>query len=154
MRNEGFADVMRQLGENQESRFLEFGIVRGDALEHEREKLGPLVFGENGGGELGNGIAELLGHGFGGLGLERGEEEGLEGGLGVGGEAGPEEGVIVGELAAEEDDGHGPGLGSGRGLQDVEELEKEGIRVGLLAEVEEGFGLGSLVVAGGHKMRD
>lgn len=39
-------------------------------------------------------------------------------------------------------------------MKELRELEDESIRMILFTEVEEGFGLGTLVVGGGHEMGD
>lgn len=154
MRHQGVADVLRELREYQKRRFLKLGRIGGDALEHERQELGPGVIRQNPGGELGNGVAELLGYGFGVLALNTGQENGFEIGLGGGGEAGPEIRVVASELLAEENGGHGSGLRGGRELEKVGEFEGERVGIGLLAEVEEELGLGSLLVGGGHEVGD
>lgn len=148
------ADVLGELGEDEEGGLLELGGVGGDALEHEGEELGPAVVGEDAGGELGDGVAELLGDGLGLLALDRGEEDGLEGGLGVRGEAGVDVGVVAGEELAEEDGGHGAELEVGAGVEEVGELEGEGVGVRLLRQVEEGLRLGPGLVGGGHEVGD
>jgi len=61
----------------------------------------------------------------------------VEGGAGGRGEEGPEEGVVVArEVAAEEDGGHGAALGVRGGVEEMGQAQKEGLRAGLLAEVE------------------
>ncbi|WVZ07670.1 hypothetical protein V8G54_021016, partial [Vigna mungo] len=139
----------------QEGDFLEPGFGRGDPLEEEGEEVGPGggVVGENCSGKFRDGVAELLGDGFDGLLLERGEEDGVEGGAGGRGEEWPEERVVVArEVAAEEDSGHGSGLRFGGGVEEVGQAKEEGFRAGLLAEVEERLSLRTLVVGGGHQV--
>lgn len=86
--------------------------------------------------------------------MERGEEEGAEGRARGWGEVGPEEGIIVvaREVAAEEDGGHGSCFGVGGRVEKLSETEDEGIGVGLFAEIEESFGLRTLLVAGGDEV--
>jgi hypothetical protein len=52
------------------------------------------------------------------------------------------------EFVAEEDGRHGVGLGMRGEVEEMGELEGEGVCVGLLVEVEEGW----LVVGGGHEI--
>lgn len=148
------ADVLGELGEDEEGGLLELGDVGGDALEHEGEELGPAVVREDAGGELGDGVAELLGDGLGLLALNRGEEDGLEGGLGLRGEAGVDVGVVAGEELAEEDGGHGAELQAGAVVEDVGQLQGEGVGIRLLRQVEQRLRLGSELVGGGHEVRD
>lgn len=154
VRGQRVPDVLGELGEYQEGGLLQLRGVRGDALEHEGEQLRPAVVGQNPGGELRHGVAQLLGDRLGLLALNRCEEDGLEGGLGVRGEARVDVGVVAGEELAEEDGGHGAELDVGTAVEEVGELEGEGVGIGLLGEVEEGLGLGSELVGGGHEMRD
>ena len=154
MRSKRLPDVLRELREDQERGFLKLGGIGRYALEHEGEELRPTVVREDAGGELGDGVAELLGDGFDGFGLDRGEEEGLEGGLGVRRESGPEVGVVAGELLAEEDGGHGACLLVRGGGEQVRQLQGEGVGIGLLAEVEERLRVGALLVGGRHQVRD
>ncbi|KOM31243.1 hypothetical protein LR48_Vigan01g079800 [Vigna angularis] len=116
--------VPRRIGEYQEGDFLEPRLGRSDPLEEEGEEVGPggWVVGENCGGEFGDGVVELLGDGFDGLLLERGEEDEVEGGASGRGEEWQEERVVVvREVAAEEDSGHGSGLRFGGGVEEVGE---------------------------------
>ncbi|PON64126.1 hypothetical protein PanWU01x14_126480, partial [Parasponia andersonii] len=118
-------------------RLLKLRRVRRHALEHKRQKLRPPIIGQNPRSELRDGVAKLLRNRFGVLALDTGQEYRLERGLRGGGEAGPEVGVVAGELLAEEDGGHGAALWVGGVLEEVGELEGEGIGIGLLAEIEE-----------------
>ena len=54
-------DVMSEVGENEESRLLELGVVGGDAVEHERQEVRPLVVGEKRRSELGDARSRLVG---------------------------------------------------------------------------------------------
>lgn len=67
-------------------------------------------------------------------------------------ESRPEKRVVVCELAAQENGGHGSSLGMGRRLKKLGELEDKGVGMGLFTEVEEGLGVRSLLVGGGHKV--
>ncbi|RDX86583.1 hypothetical protein CR513_32077, partial [Mucuna pruriens] len=145
MRSEGIAD---------KGGFLELRGFGGNALEHEREEFGPGVVGEDTGGEFGDGIAEFLGDGFGVLRLNRREKKRFEGRLRVWGEARPEVGVVARELFPEEDGRHGARLLMRRGMEEVRQLQREVIGIGLLAEVEERLRVGALLVGGGHQVRD
>ena len=127
MGEEDVADVLGELGEHKEGALLEARGIGGDALEHEGEKLGPLTLRDDARSELGDGVAELLHDCFGFLAVEAGEEDGLDGGLGGGGEGGPDEGVIAGDLLSEKDGGHGAELGLRRRLEEVGELQGEGV---------------------------
>lgn len=82
------------------------------------------------------------------------EKHRFERGLSVERKPRPEKGVVAREKLAEEDGGHGACLGVGGALEEVSEFESEGIGILLLAEVEEKFGFGSLLVGGGHEVRD
>lgn len=66
----------------------------------------------------------------------------------------PEKGVVAREKLAKEDGGHGTCLGVRGALEEVSEFESEGIGILLLTEVEEQFGFRSLLVGGGHEVRD
>ncbi|KOM47086.1 hypothetical protein LR48_Vigan07g079000 [Vigna angularis] len=114
---------------DKEGDFLEPVLGRSDPLEEEGEEVGPGggVVGENCGGEFEDGVAELLGDGFDGLLLERGEEDKVEGGASDRGEEWREERVVVArEVAAEEDSGHGSGLRFGGGVEEVGQAKEEG----------------------------
>ena len=154
MRREGVTDVLRQLREDQESRFLQLRRIGRDALEHERQQLRPAVIGQDPGGELRNGVAQLLGDRLRLLPLQRRQQNRFERGLSGNVEARPEVGVVARELLAEEDGGHGARLKVGGELEEVGELEGERVGIGLLAEVEERLGLGTELVGGGHEVRD
>ncbi|KOM56541.1 hypothetical protein LR48_Vigan10g243300 [Vigna angularis] len=138
----------------QEGDFLEPGLGRNDPLEEEGEEvgLGRGVVGENCGDEFGDGVAELLGDGFNGLLLERGEKDGVEGGASNRGEEWPEERVVVAREVAVEDSGHGSGLRFGGSVEEVGQTKEEGFWASLLAEVEERLRLRTLVVGGGHQV--
>lgn len=86
--------------------------------------------------------------------MDTGKKDGLEGGLSGGAETGPEVGVVAGELLAEEDRRHSTCVHVMGGLKEVGELEGKRVRISLLAEIEEGLGLGAEVVGGGHKVGD
>ncbi|KOM34527.1 hypothetical protein LR48_Vigan02g067700 [Vigna angularis] len=136
-----------------EGDFLDPRLERSDPLEEEGEEVGPDggVVGENCGGEFRDGVVELLGDGFDGLLLERGEEDEVEGGASGRGEEWPEERVVVvREVAADEDSGHGSGLRFGGSVEEVGQAKEEGFWAGLLAEVEERLKLRTLVVGEGH----
>lgn len=88
---EGVGDVVGEAGEDEEGGLLEVrGGRGGGGLEEERQQLGPGVLGQEGGRQLGDGVAELLGDGLGVLAVEGRQQEGFEGGLGGGGEARPD----------------------------------------------------------------
>lgn len=125
MVEERLGDVIGEAREDEQRRLLQVWRLGGrGGAEEKGQQLGPGVLREEERGELGYGVADLLGDGLGGVGLERGEEVGLERGLAVGGEEGPERGRRGGggvggggrgEELAEEDDGHGAKLdGDGR----------------------------------------
>lgn len=119
VRDEGFADIMSQLSKNDERKLLQIKIIGSDAVEDKREEFGPGILGQEKGGEFRNGVAEFFRDGFDLFGLEGGEDEGFESGASGVGESGPD----IGELAAEEDGGHGSGLGARRGLEEIRQLK-------------------------------
>lgn len=93
MVEEGLGDVVGEAREDEQRRLLQVGRVGGGGgLEEEGQQLGPGVLGEEERGELGDGVADLLGDGLGRVGLERGEEVRLERALAGRGEEGPERG--------------------------------------------------------------
>lgn len=131
MVEERFSDVIRQPREDKQRRLLKVGRLgprRG--AEEEGQQLGPGVLGQQRGSELGDGIADLLGDGLGGIGLERGEEVRLERGLAGEGELRPERrrgrGVVGGRVGgrgrgedlAEQDPRHGAEVGGGGGRRE------------------------------------
>lgn len=63
---ERLRDVIGQPGKDEQSGLLKVGHLgpRGRA-EEERQQLGPGVLGQQRGGELGDGVADLLGDGLG-----------------------------------------------------------------------------------------
>lgn len=64
IRSQHLADVLSNLGENEEGCLLELGGIGGDALKHEGQELRPSVIREDAVGELGDGVAQLFGDGF------------------------------------------------------------------------------------------
>lgn len=160
VREQSVADELREVSEDEESGLLQMGRIGGNALEHEREELRPGVIRKNTGSKLGNGVAELLGDGFGVMALEGGQEDGLEGGLGGRREERPHigrrrrgrgDGVACKELA-KENGGHGAKLEVRRELKQMSEFEREGVRIGLLTEIEGKFSLRSVFVRGRHEL--
>ena len=154
VRSQSLPNVLRQLRQNQKRRFLQFRRIGRHALEDKRQQLRPPVLREDPRGELGDGVANLLGDRFDLLALDTRQHRRFEGGLSGEGETRPQVGVVAREELAEEDGGHGAALGVRGELEEVSELQGEGIGIGLLGEIEESLGGGALFVGRGHEVGD
>lgn len=124
------ADELRKLSEDEERGFLEMRNGGGNGVEEEGEKVRPGVVRENAGSELGDGVAELLGDGFGVIALEASNENGFERGLGGGGEARPDirrrrrrRQRVASEQLTKEDSRHGACFRVRRELKEMSEVE-------------------------------